>query len=135
MFMFSEALNIYANHESAIRGNLKSIRVREESLHELKQRRRALSSRVNSAQMKAAKAAPGSKQYHTNQELFLRLQEDLRLMDADLAVQEASHMDFTRQSTKGFMGLKFGGLQELCNRGSVCYMGDNLQLTLTLFAF
>ena len=74
---------------------------------------------MNSAQAKLAKSAPGSKQRHTQQDLFTRLQADVQKMDEDIMVQEASFFDFTRQSTKTFMGLKFGGLQTLCNKGLV----------------
>ena len=121
MFIFSEALNIYANHEATIRGHLKSIRAQEESFEDFKQRHRALGARVHAAQAKANKMGPGNKGYQAQHELFLRLQEDFRRMDSDVMQQEAGLVDFTRSTAKTLMGIKFGGLQELCNRGLVSH--------------
>ena len=120
MVMFSEALNVYASHEITIRGHMKSIRTREENLDELKQRRRTLGSRADSAEKKLAKMNPEHKQLQTQRELLYRLQEDMRNMDADIMSQEASLLDFKRFFAKTFMGLKFGGMQELCDKGLVC---------------
>ena len=119
MTLFSEALNVYANHEVTIRGHMKSIRTREENLDQLKQRRKALGSRAESAEKKLAKMNPEHKQLQAQRELLARLQEDMRNMDAEIMNQEANLLDFKRYFTKTFMGLKFGGLQELCDKGLV----------------
>lgn len=119
MLMFSEALNVYANYEGTIRSHMKSIRTREENLEELKQRRRALGSRADSADKKLAKMNPEHKQLQAQKELLMKLQDDMRNMDADIMNQEANLLDFKRYFTKTFMGLKFGGLQELCDKGLV----------------
>lgn len=120
MLMFTESLNVYANYEATIRGHMKAVRTREEKLEELKQRRKALGSRADSADKKLAKMNPEHKQLQAQKELLMRLQEEMRNMDAEIMNQEANLLDFKRYSAKTFMGLKFGGLQELCEKGIVC---------------
>lgn len=49
------ALNQLANHEHAVRGHMKAIRTREENLHDLRTRRKAVGVKAEAAEKKLSK--------------------------------------------------------------------------------
>ena len=116
---FSSALTQYATHGHVIREHLKTIRSREENLDESKRRRRNVFKKADEAEKKLSKMNPEHKNLQTQADLLSRLRDEIRSMDTNLIVEEAALGDFKRTATKMWMGLKFCGLMECCEKGSV----------------
>ncbi|CAK5264638.1 unnamed protein product, partial [Mycena citricolor] len=117
--LWSTALTAYASREHAIRDQLKQIRTREEALDELKRRRKATHARADSAEKKLNKMGPEHKNLGAQTELLTGLQAQIRSMDVDIMNEETSLSDFKRSASRAFLGLKFGGLMECCEKGCI----------------
>ena len=102
-----------------MREHLKAIRTREESLDDLKRRRRNVHRKAEDAEKKLSKMSPEHKNLQLQTETLNRLRDEIRTMDSDIMLEEAALGDFKRTATRMFMGLKFGGLQECCEKGQV----------------
>ena len=98
---------------------MKSIRTKEEALDDLKRRRKAVVSRADSAEKKLNKMGPEHKNLAMQTEQLNRLRDEIRGMDFDIMRDEAELGDAKRTLCKAWMALKFGGLQECCERGAV----------------
>ncbi|KAJ2927319.1 hypothetical protein H1R20_g9775, partial [Candolleomyces eurysporus] len=116
---FSAALSQYAAHGHTIRETLKSIRSREEALDELKRRRRTVHRKAEDADKKLSKMGPEHKHLDIQTELLHRLQDEIRGLDSEIMTEEAQLGDFKRASTRIWLGLKFGGLLECCEKGTI----------------
>ncbi|PIL27567.1 hypothetical protein GSI_10718 [Ganoderma sinense ZZ0214-1] len=116
---FSSALTVLANHETSIREQMKAVRTREENLDELKRRRRSLISDAEAADRKLNKMAPENKNLVQQTEHVNRLREEIRQMDSEIMAEEANLGDFKRAAVRQWMGTKFGGLLECCEKGSI----------------
>ncbi|KAH9476315.1 Sphingolipid long chain base-responsive protein PIL1 [Psilocybe cubensis] len=116
---FSAALSQYATHGHSMRDQLKAIRTREESLADLKQRRRTVVRKAEDAEKKLSKMSPEHKNLAMQTDLLNRLRDEIRTMDSDIMTEEAALGDFKRSATRGWMGLKFGGLLECCEKGTI----------------
>ncbi len=116
---FSSALSALANHGLSIREQMKAVRSREENLDELKRRRRSLISDAEAADRKLNKMAPENKNLVQQTEHVNHLREEIRQMDSEIMAEEASLGDFKRAAVRTWMGVKFGGLLECCEKGSV----------------
>lgn len=117
--MFASSLSQFATHEQAIRDHMKAVRTREEALDALKHRRKNVASKADTAERKLSKMAPEHKNTPAQTELLTRLREEIRELDSDIMTEEAGLGDFKRATTKMMMTLKFGGLQECCEKGIV----------------
>lgn len=102
-----------------MRDQLKAIRTREESLEDLKRRRRTVVRKAEDAEKKLSKMSPEHKNLGMQTELLNRLRDEIRTMDSDIMTEEAALGDFKRSATRAWMGLKFGGLLECCEKGTV----------------
>ena len=120
-------LSTFANHEAVVREHMKAVRSREETLDDLRRRRKSLAAKADSAEKTLSKMNPDNKNLQAQTDLLNKLREEIRVMDTDIMAEEASLGDFKRMSAKTWMGLKFGGLQECSQKGTV-----SLQL---LYAF
>jgi len=116
---FSAALSQYTSHGQGIREQLKVIRARDESLDEMKRRRRTVFRKADDAEKKLSRMGPESKTLHIQTDILNRLRDEVRSLDTNILVEEAALGDFKRSSTKSFMGIKCGGLSECCQKGSV----------------
>ncbi|KAF8900730.1 hypothetical protein CPB84DRAFT_1778775 [Gymnopilus junonius] len=116
---YASALSQYASHGHAVRDHLKAIRTREESLEDLKRRRRTVHRKAEDAEKKLSKMNPEHKNLQMQTETLNRLRDEIRTMDSDIMLEEAALGDFKRTATRMFMGLKFGGLQECCEKGKI----------------
>ncbi|KAI0746842.1 hypothetical protein C8Q80DRAFT_1104754 [Daedaleopsis nitida] len=116
---FASALSALANHEGAIRDQMKAVRTREENLDELKRRRKSVISDADGAERKLSKMSPENKNLQQQSDLLNRLRDEIRQMDAEIMAEEANLGDFKRSSVRTWMGRKFGGLLECCEKGSV----------------
>jgi len=116
---FSASLSQYAAHGHAMRDQLKSIRTREEALDELKRRRRTLVRKAEDAEKKLSKMNTEHKNFTMQNDLLNRLRDEIRAMDSDIMSEEAALGDFKRTASRMWVGLKFGGLLECCEKGAV----------------
>ncbi|PBK66038.1 hypothetical protein ARMSODRAFT_960488 [Armillaria solidipes] len=119
---FTHALTSYATHEHAIRDHMKSIRAREEALDELKRKRKVIVSRAEAAERKLSKMSPEHKNLAMQTDTLNQLRDQIRSLDSDIMTEEAALGDFKRSTTRSMMGLKFGGLLELSEKGVI--VGD-----------
>lgn len=114
-----------------MREQLKTIRTREEHLDELRRRRRNLISKADSAEKKLQKMGPEHKNLVQQTDVLHRLRAEIGSLDVEIMSQEAAIGDFKRTATRSWMGLKFGGLLECCEKGvvrltSLCFPSDSL---------
>lgn len=116
---FSSALNEFAIHEEAVRTHMKAVRTREESLDEMKRRRRAVGAKADSAEKKLNKMSPEHKNLAVQTDILQKLQDEIRQLDSEIMTEESRLGDFKRTETKNWMALKFGGLLELSEKGAV----------------
>ena len=117
--IFSSALVEYSSHGDFMRKQLKLIRTKEESLDNLKRSRRNARRKAKDLDKKLSKMGPVHKNLALQKESFDRLQEEIRKMDSGIMLEETALGDFKRTATKAWMGLKFGGLVECCQKGTV----------------
>lgn len=123
MLQFATALTTYSAHGNTIREQMKSVRGREEALDESKRKRKALGSKAEAAEKKLAKMSPDHKNVTMQTDALNQLQAQIRQMDSEIMSEEAAMSDFKRTSTKMWMMLKFGGLQECTEKTTVCLDG------------
>lgn len=116
---FASALSGFAAHEANVREIMKSVRTREENLDELRRRRRNLVSKADTAEKKLSRMNPENKNLQMQTELYHKLKDEIRVLDNDILVEEASVGDFKRTSVRSWMELKFAGLVECCEKGTV----------------
>ncbi|KAJ8482479.1 hypothetical protein ONZ51_g5321 [Trametes cubensis] len=116
---FSSALAAFASHEIAVREHMKAVRSREEALDEMKRRRKSIFNDAEAAERKLSKMNPDNKNLQQQTDLLNRLRDEIRAMDTDIMTEEARLGDFKRTSTRNWMGLKFGGLLECCEKGAI----------------
>lgn len=109
----------YASHGDFMRKQLKVIRTKEESLDNLKRCRRNARRKAKDVDKKLSKMGPVHKNLAAQKESLVHLQEEIRKMDSGITLEEAALSDFKRTATKAWMGLKFGGLVECCQKGTV----------------
>ncbi|KAH8830724.1 hypothetical protein DL96DRAFT_1594084 [Flagelloscypha sp. PMI_526] len=127
MLQFATALTNYSTHETTIREHMKSVRGREEALDDSKRRRKAVVAKAEGVEKKVSKMSPEHKNLGMQTDTLNQLRDQIRQMDTEIMAEEASISDFKRTSTKMWMALKFGGLQEVTEKGTV-----RLQLVLNL---
>ena len=116
-----------------MRDQLKAIRTKEEALDDLERRRRSILRKAEDAEKKLGKMAPESKYFSMQSDTLNGLRDDIQTMDSDITSEEAALDQFKRSATKMLMGLKFGGLVECCQKGSVrnlFYLSSNPFLLL-----
>jgi chromosome segregation ATPase len=102
-----------------MREYLKSIRTREENLDELKRRRKTVSSKADAVEKKLSKMGPEHKNLHMQTDSLNVLRAEIRAIDSDIMSEEAALGDFKRSTTRQWVGLKFGGLVECSEKGTV----------------
>ena len=102
-----------------MRKQLKVIRTKEESLDNLKRSRRNARRKAKDLDKKLSKMGPVHKNLALQKESFVRLQEEIRKMDSGIMLEETALNDFKRTATNAWVGLKFGGLVECCQKGTV----------------
>ena len=100
---------------------MKSVRTQEEKLDILKHRRKGVVSKADSAERKLSKLDPSHKNAPAQTELLTRLREEIRELDSEIMTEETKLGDLKRTAAQDWMSLKFGGLQECCRKGLVCF--------------
>lgn len=102
-----------------MRDHLKSIRTREENLDELKRRRKNVGAKAETAERKLSKMSPEHKNLPMQTDTLNSLRAEIRSLDSEIMSEEAALGDFKRITTRAWMGLKFGGLVECAEKGTV----------------
>ena len=102
-----------------MRDKLKAIRTREESLDDLERRRRSILRKAEDADKKLSKMTPDNKYFTMQTDTLNRLRDDIQTLNSEIMSEEAALDKFKRSATKVWMGLKFGGLVECCQKGTV----------------
>lgn len=90
-----------------------------ESLDNLKQRRKSSHQKAEDTAHQLNKMNPDNKYYSMHADALKRLRKDVRKMDEDIRLEETILIDHKQTATKVWMRLKFGGLYECCEKGSV----------------
>jgi hypothetical protein len=80
-----------------MRISYKRIREREETLDELRRRRRSTGSKAESAEKKLAKMGPENKGLPGQTDLLEKLRQEMRSMDTEIVMEESKLGDFKRQ--------------------------------------
>lgn len=107
------------SHLSTIRLHFKSIRTREEGLADLKARKRALASKIESVEKKLAKMGPENKELMKTTTLLKDHRSEMESLRIEVMTEEAAIGDFKRRTTKEAMGLRCGGLLEFAEKITV----------------
>ena len=111
----------YASHGSTIREQLKAIRAREQALEAIEDRQRTLSRKRDDADKKLVRMEQENhKNVATQRATLDQLRTELARANSEVVVEGAATYDFKRSTTRIWMGLKFGGLLQLCEKGTVC---------------
>lgn len=116
---FSGALNRYSSIQNVVRDNMKAVRTREESLDDLKRRRRRTATSVESIKKKLTRMNQETKAFGAQMDALNISCEDMRNLDAKIAHEQSTIVAFKRKCTKNWLTLKFGGLTECCEKGMI----------------
>lgn len=106
-------------HLSTIRQYFKSIRTREESLADMKSRKRSLGSKIEGVEKKLAKMGPENKELMKTTALLKELRAEMEDLRVEVQTEEAAIGDFKRRTAKEAMGIKCGGLLEFAEKMKV----------------
>jgi predicted RNase H-like nuclease (RuvC/YqgF family) len=117
--LFSTALAQYAVRGHSMRDILKTVRTREEELDELRKQRKSVGNKAEASDKKLSRMSTENKNYAMQTEQLDRLTAEIRQLDAEILTQEAAISDFKRKSAREWMSLKFGGLVECTEKGTV----------------
>ncbi|KAF8066570.1 hypothetical protein FPV67DRAFT_1767534 [Lyophyllum atratum] len=117
--LWSSSISQYANHGQPMRDYLKSIRTREENLDDFKRRRKAVAAKAETAEKKLSKMGSEHKNLTMQTDSLNALRAEIRSMDSGIMTEEAALGDFKRSTARAWMGLKFGGLMECTEKGTI----------------
>jgi hypothetical protein len=98
---------------------LEAMSTRGDSLDDLKQRRDSTHRKAEDTASQLSKMDPQNKYFSMHTDALKRLRKDVRKMDSEIKLEDTAFGDFKRTATKVWMTLKFGGLQDCCEKGTV----------------
>jgi hypothetical protein len=98
---------------------MKTVRTQEENLDLLRNRRKSVASKADTAERKLTKMDPGHKDREAQFVLLESLRNSIRELDSEIMSGEAKLGDAKRTLAQIWMTLKFGGLEEFCRKGIV----------------
>lgn len=116
------AFNTFADHELAIRAQLKDVRTKEEQLDELRRRRKTVAGKLEAQERKLSKMGPENKGLSLANEQLVSLQNELRHLDTSILVDMSRLSDYKRRILRSILTLKYGGLVELSEKLTI--IGD-----------
>ena len=102
-----------------MRRQLKAVRTRAENLDDLKRQLRTVYRKAEESERQWKNMDPEHKNFSSRTETLKSFREAAREMNSKIKLEEAALADYKRTSTKMWMGLKFGGLVECCEKGAV----------------
>ncbi|UZJ56761.1 hypothetical protein CBS101457_006081 [Exobasidium rhododendri] len=116
---YTTSQNRFNNHLSTIRQHFKSIRTREESLADMKGKKRSLGSKIEGVEKRLAKMGPENKELMKTTASLKDLRSEMEGLRIEVQTEEAAIGDFKRRTTKEAMGIKCGGLLELAEKMTI----------------
>ncbi|KAI0001128.1 hypothetical protein BJV77DRAFT_261918 [Russula vinacea] len=97
---------------------MKAVRTQEESLDQLRNRRKGVASKADAAERKLNRMDSGQKDTTAQFILLEGLRNSIRELDSEIMTGEAKLGDLKRTSAKIWMTIKFGGLQDAVVKAS-----------------
>lgn len=113
---YPSSIQRFNTHLSTIRLHHKAIRTREESLSELRSRKRSLAGRIESVEKKLAKMGPENKELAKTTSSLKELRNEMSALSQEVLVETAGLEDFKRRSIKESLGMKCSALVELAEK-------------------
>lgn len=113
---YSAAQNRLNSHLSTVRLHFKSIRTREESLADLKARKRSLGSDIEKVERKLAKMGPENKELMKVTSQLKEMRGEMERLHIEVMNEEAAIGDFKRRTLREALGIKSGALLELAEK-------------------
>ena len=107
---------------------MKAVRTREERFDELKKQRKSVGHKMDSAEKKLSKMGSEHKNLAGQSDLLAKLKDEMATLDLDITVEEAAIGDFKRNAVRDWMTLKFCGLVQCSQKGTVCCPNHHLAL-------
>lgn len=116
---YATSQNRFNAHLSTIRQHFKSIRSREESLAELRARKRSLGTKIEGVERKLHKMSPENKELMKTTSQLKELRLEMENLRTELSAEQAAIGDYKRRTTKEAMSIKCAGLLEFAEKMSV----------------
>lgn len=113
---YAAAQNRLNSHLSTVRLHFKSIRTREESLSELKSRKRSLGSDIEKVEKKLAKMGPENKELMKVTAQLKEMRGEMEGLHIEVMNEEAAIGDFKRRTVREALGIKSGALLEMAEK-------------------
>lgn len=120
--LFSSALSRYATHEHTVREHMKAIRSREEQFFKLQRFQQSMVDKDELTAKKLEKLRAEDIALHEMSQEHARLRqlrEAMQVSEAKIRTDGAELRNFKRKATKRWMLIKFGGLVEFSEVGTV----------------
>ncbi|KAJ1570442.1 hypothetical protein NDA11_000758 [Ustilago hordei] len=113
---YAASQNRLNSHLSTVRLHFKSIRTREESLSQLKGRKRSLGSDIDKVEKKLAKMGPENKELMKVTAQLKEMRAEMETLHIEVINEEAAIADFKRRTVKEALGIKSGALLEMAEK-------------------
>ncbi len=113
---YAASQNRLNSHLNTVRLHFKSIRTREESLADLKSRKRSLGSDIEKVERKLAKMGPENKELMKVTAQLKEMRGEMEGLHIEVMNEEAAIGDFKRRTTKEALGIKSGALLEMAEK-------------------
>ena len=95
----------------------------------MKRRRKSLLAKADSADKKLSKMSSEHKNLAMQTDLLAKLNDDIKVIERDIIIEETSLADFKRTAARTSMAHKFGGMLEFCEKGIVGHSLSCVSLT------
>ena len=116
---FAAAISTYSSLHHTVCASMKFVQSRQKALVDLRRRRRDVGTSAEAAKKKLKKMSPEHKDFGVRTIDFNTREVEMAFMDKEIARQEAELGDYKRKCARDWMGFKFGGLVECCEKGIV----------------
>ncbi|KAJ1024122.1 hypothetical protein NDA16_002961 [Ustilago loliicola] len=113
---YAASQNRLNSHLSTVRLHFKSIRTREESLSELKSRKRSLGTDIEKVEKKLAKMGPENKELMKVTAQLKEMRGEMEGLHVEVMNEEAAIGDFKRRTVREALGIKSGALLEMAEK-------------------
>ncbi|SNX87784.1 related to LSP1 - primary component of eisosomes [Melanopsichium pennsylvanicum] len=113
---YAASQNRLNSHLTTVRLHFKSIRTREESLADLKSRKRSLGSDIERVERKLAKMGPENKELMKVTAQLKDMRGEMQGLHIEVKNEEAAIGDFKRRTAREALGIKSGALLEMAEK-------------------
>ena len=109
----------FANCIANVRECLKAVRTREEALAGVRRNKKSLMSKADYANKRLGKMSPVDENFQQQTAILMSLREQIRTLDVEITVEEASLGDWKRTKAREWMRVLFKGMVECSASGVV----------------